>query len=431
MTSLPAIDTATAAPSWLRVRRVAGPPVVAVRLWLWGGSRCEPLPGLAWVTGRMLTEGTLRRGWREISEAAEARGMVLSSFGGLEAHGIGLDCMARDWTTAIEWLAELALEPSFPADRCEWQATQGKAELESLRDEPDTKTSWAFAEQLYAPHAAGRPLPGDAASLDRIDPDACRRFHAEALERGGVITVAGDVDEDEATSAVVRWFGAIAAGSVPPAMPAALGLDGPRRQIETTAREQAHLFLGHLTVPRVHPDLAALEVASVVLGAGAGLTGRIPERIREREGLAYSAGASAVSGAGLDPGRLIVHVGTSVETLAQAEAAAREEIVRLLDGGITDVEFEDARSYLLRREPFRRETPQQWADLLAQSVMYGLPYDDPEWVKNGYRSLDRARVEGALRRHLDPGRLKVTIGLPAGDADGDGDDGIERDSSDG
>jgi hypothetical protein len=70
----------------------------------------------------------------------------------------------------------------------------------------------------------------------------------------------------------------------------------------------------------------------------------------------------------------------------------------------------------LRREPFRRETPQQWADLLAQSTLYRLPYDDPEWVKHGYRSLDQSTVEGAVRRHLDPDRLKVTIGVPRGDA---------------
>jgi zinc protease len=156
-------------------------------------------------------------------------------------------------------------------------------------------------------------------------------------------------------------------------------------------------------------------VGSVLLGSGAGLTGRIPGRIREREGLAYSAFASAVVGASLDPGRLLVHVGTSMETVARAEAAVREEIARVLDDGLEPAEFEDARTYLLRREPFRRETPQQWADLLAQSTLYGQPYDDPEWVKNSYRSLDRAAVEAAMRRHLHPDQLKVTIGVPRGD----------------
>jgi zinc protease len=158
-------------------------------------------------------------------------------------------------------------------------------------------------------------------------------------------------------------------------------------------------------------------LASVVLGSGAGLTGRIPGRIREREGLAYSAFASAVVGASLDPGRLLMHIGTSIETVARAESVAREELARFIEDGLTPAEFEDARTYLLGREPFRRETPQQWADLLAQSALLGLPYDDPEWVKNGYRSLDRPTVEAAIRRHLDPDRVKVTIGAPRGGAE--------------
>jgi len=407
----PGVDRASRA--FLRVRRVEGPPVVAMRLWLWGGSRVEDVPGLAWVTGRMLTEGTVGRDWRAIAEACESQGSVLSSYGGLEAHGIGLDCLARDWRQALDWMAELVFEPAFPLDRCAWQRRQGAAELQSLRDEPDSKAAWAFAKHLYSPHPAGRPLPGNATSIARIDPDACRRFHTDALARGGVLTVAGDVDEDEVARVIGDRFDRLRGGGARSiAVPAPVGLGARRRRIKTNARDQAHLLIGHLTVPRVDPDVPALEVASVLLGSGAGLAGRIPGRIREKEGLAYSAFATAVSGASLDPGRLAIHVGTSIETAARAEAAVREEIVRVLDGGLEPAEFEDARTYLLRREPFRRETPQQWADLLAQSTLYGLPFDDPEWFKNGYRALDRAAVEAAMRRHLHPDRLKVTLGVP-------------------
>jgi zinc protease len=412
-----ASETSRTSRAFLRVRRVEGPPVVALRLWLWGGSRVEEVPGLSWVTGRMLSEGTRSRDWRAIAEACESRGCVLASYGGLEAHGVGLDCLQRDWRTALQWLAELVFEPSFPLDRCVWQRRQGSAELERMRDEPDSKAAWAFAKHLYGAHAAGRPLPGSAAGLSRLDPSLCSVFHRGGLERGGVLTIAGDVDEDEvATVARDRFDGVGGTRATGPAVAPPTGLGAKRRRIKTTSRDQAHLFLGHLTVPRNHADLPALEVASVVLGSGAGLAGRIPARIREREGLAYSAFASAVAGASLDPGRLLIHVGTSIETVAKAENAAREELARFVEDGLTAAEFEDARTFLLRREPFRRETPQQWADLLAQSTLYGLPYEDPEWVKNAYRSLDRGAVDAAIRRHLDPDRLKVTIGVPRGDA---------------
>ena len=182
--------------------------------------------------------------------------------------------------------------------------------------------------------------------------------------------------------------------------------------METDAEDQAHLYVGHLTVPRNHPDYTALEMVAVTLGSGAGLTGRIPMRIREQEGLAYSANAQTVAGSGEDPGRLVAYVGTSPATVARAEAGVREEIARLVEEGIEPAELEEARAYLLGREPFRRETARQWAELLTEAVQYGLPLDDPALREAELKALDLAEVQAAARRHLRPADLQVTVGLP-------------------
>jgi zinc protease len=151
----------------------------------------------------------------------------------------------------------------------------------------------------------------------------------------------------------------------------------------------------------------------VVLGAGAGLTGRIPERIREREGLAYAATAHTVAGAGFDPGRLVVYVGTGLDTVEAAEAAAREELARFVADGPSEDEVADAVAYLVGRDPFRRETARQWADLLAEARHYRLPLDRPEWRRQRLERLTRDEVAAAVARHVRPGDLKVTVGLPA------------------
>jgi len=170
--------------------------------------------------------------------------------------------------------------------------------------------------------------------------------------------------------------------------------------------------MGSRTVARAHPDFPALELAAVLLGTGAGLTGRIPQRIREREGLAYTATADTVGGAGIDEGRLLCYVGTAPETLDQAEASVRDELARFLAEPIATQELESARSFLLGREPFRRETARQWADLMAMSELLDLPLDDPDWTSDQIRQLTAGEVEAAARRWIDPERLLVTRGLP-------------------
>lgn len=396
----------------LCVRRVEGAPVVAVRLWVCAGGRRELIPGQALVTGRMLTEGTAGRDWRRIADDAENKGMILSSFGTFENHGVTIDALARDWERALEWTAEMLIEPTFPEDRCVWMAKQAAAELESLTDQPDIKTAWGFLAQLYSPHPRSRPLHGSVESLLSLTPADCARFHAASLSGGVLVAVTGVIDEDAVRRRMEELFATLpAASEVLPQPPAPVGLPG-RGAVETEAEDQAHLYMGHLTVDRRHPDYTALEVAAVILGSGAGLTGRIPMRIREQEGLAYSAHAQTVAGAGLDPGRLLAYVGTSPATVDQAEAGARDEIARLVDDGITDAELEEARAYLLGREPFRRETARQWADLLIEAVEYGLPLADPEHRRRELEALDRETVEAAIRRHIRPADLRVTVGLP-------------------
>ena len=399
-----------------RLKRIDGAPVVAVRLLLAGGARAERIPGQALVTGRLLTEGTRRRSWERIAADAEGRGMILASFGGYETHGLSIDALAADWRLALEWIAELLFESTFPEQRLRWLARQAAAELEAQADQADLMTARAFGEQLYAPHPRGRPLQGDAASLASLDPERCREFHTAALGWGAHLSVAGEIDDGAIAARIEALFGGILAAEAGdkelpvPAAPSASPV--ARREIVTRAEDQAHLFMGSRTVARAHADYPALELAAVVLGTGAGLTGRIPQRIREREGLAYTANADTVSGAGIDEGRLVCYVGTAPETLDQAEASVRDELARFLVEPIAAEELESARSYLLGREPFRRETARQWADLMAVAALLDLPLDDPDWYSDQIRRLTASDVEAAARRWIVPERLLVTRGLP-------------------
>lgn len=395
--------------------------MVSLRCLLLGGARLETHPGQAVITGRLLSEGSQRRSWSEIAEDAEGRGMAIHSSGSFEGHGVSIDALAVDAALALEWLAELVLTPSFPEERCTWLRRQGAAELESLADQPEVRTSWAFQRQLYVPHPRSRPVQGTAEGLAAFGAEECGEFHRRALQRGVLLTIAGDlsgepaeVDQEALAARAEELFAGLTRGGGPDEEPAPpQGLPELRQEIPVQG-DQAHLFAGHLTVPRNHPDAAALEVLAVILGAGSGLSGRLPTRIREREGLAYSTQVHTLSGAGLDPGRLAVYVGTSAATVEQAEKGVREELERLLSDGVDEEELAEAKSYLLGREAFRRETARQWAELMLDAELYGLPLDHPHWRLEQLEAVDRSSVEAAAGRHLRPRELRVTVGLPTG-----------------
>jgi zinc protease len=414
LTSLGELTLSPAGGTLPRVRchRVEGQPVAAVRVCLPGGSRAETIPGTALISGRALVEGSQRRGWRQVFEEAEGRGVELDGVAGFEATGLAIDCLASELDRVLAWAAELVLEPAFAADRIAWLTQQASAELTALADQPATLTAWAFLEQLYDPNPRGRPLQGTVGSLARIGSDECRQFHQHSLARGPIIAVSGDLDEEAVRRRVEALFGAVGErGAMPvPAPPA--GTADRRRTVSVGKVDQAHLLAGHLTVGREHAELPALELLSVILGAGAGLNGRIPERVRELDGLAYMAGAEAAAGAGLEPGRLEVYLSTSPDRLARAEEAVRQELIKLLDEGPTAEEVRSARDYLLASEPFRFETARQWSDLLAQAELFGLPLEDMTWRRARWQRLGRSEVTAAARRHLRVEELRFALGVP-------------------
>lgn len=394
-----------------RTRHIEGSGTFALRVWFPYGALEEDAAGLACLTGRALSEGSRRRSWLDLAVDLEDQGMSLTTFGSMELFGLSLEGLVEDWRLGLEWASEVLLEPRFADDRVDWLRRQTLAELDSLSDQPDVRTGWRFLRQLYGEHAAGRPVQGTREALSELTADDCRTFHRRALRPKPIVALAGGLEPEDALRELEDRFGGLGDEAASRHVEVETRTPSTDR-VETTAADQGHLYVGHLTVPRGHEDLAALELLAVVLGAGSGLHGRIPQRIREEQGLAYTAQANTVSGASRIPGRLVVYLGTSPENLEQAESSVRRELRRLVDDGVTAEEIESARAYLLGREPFRLETSRQWGDLLAQSTYFETPWDDPAWRRRRLEAVTADDVHAAVRSHVHPDRLHVTHGVP-------------------
>ncbi len=401
----------------LAALRVPGSGVVAARAWLRGGARLQPQPGLALLCGRMLVEGSARRTWREIAEQAEARGVSLSGLATAEVHGVAVEALADDAGLALSWLAELVLEPGFDRARFELLRAQTLGELRSLADRPEVVTGWAFRDQLYHPHPLAAPSQGTPESLAGLSPEDCRRFHEESLARGGVIAVAGDIDEEAVLADLERLFEGAAATSaaVEPGRserPAPPGRPEHRIEVPTGSREQAHVYAGHFTVARRHPDLPELRALGILLGSD-GLAGLIPNRIREQEGLAYATHVDLLAGAGTDPGALSVYLGTHPDHVERGLELVRDSLAEVLEEPPDAAALEACKTGMFGREPFLRETAGLWAGQLVDALLFDLPSYQRRWRLERIERLSPDGVFQAARRHLEPERVLVTVGLPA------------------
>jgi zinc protease len=397
----------------IRARAVAGAPVAALRVWLGAGERHATVPGQALLAGHMLEEGTDSRSWQRVAREAEERGISISASAGYEVLGLALDGPAAEIDRMIDWAAELVLTPAFDADRWEWQRRLALADLELIRDDPETLAGWGFLEQVYGPHPRSRPLQGNPASLASLTVEDSRASYRKALGARTIVSLAGAVDAEREAE---RLRGVFAAGTrardVPLAGPPPAA-SGERRRVVALPGDQAHVFIGRATVDRGHEDLPGLELLAVILGAGAGLAGRLPSRVRERDGLAYTTMVDTAAGASADPGRFVVYAATGPERVEQLETAVREELDRLVTHGVSEDELAAARSFLEGQEAFRRETARQWAGLMAEAEHTGLPVDSTDWGATRWAGVEAAGLLAIAERWLGPSGLWVTVGMPS------------------
>ena len=102
----------------------------------------------------------------------------------------------------------------------------------------------------------------------------------------------------------------------------------PRAALTTKNKEeleQVHLCVGVPGYPMTHPRRFAMALLGTILGGG--MSSRLFQNIREREGLAYAVFAELQ--AYRDTGSLTVYAGTARETAQQALRLVLEEFKRM------------------------------------------------------------------------------------------------------
>jgi zinc protease len=197
--------------------------------------------------------------------------------------GASLRVRAEDLPMAIEWLADLAIRPSFPAEALGWARRKIAAELQSDRDDPAFRADLLFRNLVYGDHPYSRDPRGASRDVSRLSREDVLDHHRRYFrpDRSFLVAV-GDFDPKRLQSLVKGRFGAWSGSSATdPAIPRLVRAGRPKVRRVAYPGEQVHILMGHLGIRRTHPDFEALAVADHILGSGPGFTDRLSRVIRD------------------------------------------------------------------------------------------------------------------------------------------------------
>jgi len=392
-------------------------PLVSLNAFVLAGQDQNPpeKPGLAAFTARMLDEGTENYDYAKMAELLEGVGGALSIFSQRELSGVNMQLKTEDLNLGFELLAEMLCRPVFPGDRLELEKEKVLNHLRSMQDDPQTVAGNAFNRLIYAGTPLQYPALGLQESVGQLSVPDLRSFHLRRYSPAStLIVLAGDVSAKAARECIEARFGGWKTPDYEHAvLPEIRKQQAPIVETKIVDKEQLHILLGHLGVKRKNPDFPVLQVLDVILGSGPGFTSRIPRRLRDEQGLAYTTYSDISGSSGIYPGRFSAYICTSPENREIALQGLIGEIRNLVEEGITDEELETAQDYLTGSFVFDVQSNAMVARFLLSVELFDLGMDYLERYPDMIRSVTREDVERVARLYLDTVNYTTVIVGPS------------------
>src|SRR6516162_5212022 len=338
----------TILPGGLRVVTEHLPAVhsVALGIWVGVGSRDEDREhaGATHYLEHLLFKGTRRRTALEISAAMDAVGGEMNAFTAKEYTCYYARVLDADLPLAVDILSDMVTSSLITPKDVDAERNVVLEEIAMNDDDPSDTVHEAFTSKLFGDTPLGRPILGTTDSINAITRDQIfEHYQARYTPEHLVVAAAGHLEHDVVVDLVARAFGRVlsqAAATAAPAAPRLTGdRDGQATGVGTTlisrAIEQANLVLGCEALARTDERRFALGVLNAAFGGG--MSSRLFQEVREKRGLAYS--VYSFSGQHADTGIWGVYVGCLPSKADEVLAICRDEIARVVEGGLTDAEL--------------------------------------------------------------------------------------------
>lgn len=401
-------------------------PVVTLKLLFQAGSARDPAgkEGLAALAADLLVEGGSRR--LRLEEIRTALHPLAASFvaqADKELVTLTGTFPRSGWERFLEVALPQLTDPGFrEEDFRRVREAHRAALLQDLREANDEELAKERLQaSLFAGTPYGHPTLGTVAGLDAVTLEDVRRFVRERYVRADVVLGVGGDLPPGLIERVRRALAALPEGAAPPR----LRVEGRRPRgleveiVEKDTRGTAISVGQPLGVLRGDPDYVPLLVARTWLGEHRSSTSRLYQRIREARGLSYGAYAYLEAfPRGMfqltpDPnvGRRAQLFELWIRPVAPRNAAmalkiALFELRRLVEEGLTDEQFEEARAYCARSVALLATRQDDRVGAALDDRWFGTP-EYVSYVQGALAGLTRDEVNAAVRRHLSPDDLAV------------------------
>ena len=380
---------------------------VSVGMWIRTGSRREPAEsnGIAHFLEHMVFKGTERRSAEEIARSMDSVGGMLDAFTAKELTCFNAKVLDEHLAIAFDVIADLILRPRFDPEDVEKEKQVVLEEIKMDQDNPESLLHEIFTEGFWPHHPLGRPILGT--------PETVRSFNREALlahHRAWfapdrlVLTAAGNVKHEQLLGLAQREFAELSPAG-PVASPCAPQTGAPILHQQKRELEQVHLCIGVPSYPLTHDRRFGVAVLNNLLGGG--MSSRLFQNIREKQGLAYAVFSELTPYS--DAGMLSVYAGTALEAAGKVVDLVVQEFHNLKESPVTEEELRRAKDHLKGSLMLSLESTSARMSNLARQELYFKRFYSLDEILASIEAVTREEVQRIAAEFFQTDQVAATV----------------------
>ncbi|OLD20570.1 MAG: peptidase M16 [Acidobacteria bacterium] len=341
---------------------------VSIGIWIKTGSRDEDLQwnGISHFIEHMVFKGTKHRSAEEIARQVDSIGGNMDAFTAKECVCFNVKVLDDHLPIAMDVLSDLVLNPVFDGADITRERGVILEEIKMDEDSPDYLVHEIFTQNFWKDHPLGKPILGTKETVKKFEQPVVLDFYGQRFAPGNlIICAAGNLKHAQFVELVNKHF-----AQMPPKKN---GFHSPQPKIvpriimrNKKALEQVQICVGVPSHPIAHGKRYASYILNTLLGGG--MSSRLFQNIRERQGLAYAIYSDL--NPYRDTGCLSVYAGTSRESAGKVVQSIVSEFRKLKTETVPPEELRRAKDQLKGSLMLSLESSTARMSNLARQEMY-------------------------------------------------------------
>ena len=380
---------------------------VSIGIWVKTGSRDEDPQwnGISHFIEHMVFKGTQHRTAEDIARQVDSIGGNMDAFTAKECVCFNVKVLDEHLPIAMDVLSDLVLNPTFHSQDIGRERGVILEEIKMDEDSPDYLVHEIFTQNFWKDHPLGKPILGTKETVRRFEREPVCGFYAQRFSPGNfIISAAGNLSHRQFVDLVAKHFGSM--------KPIPNGFHSPQPKVvpriilrNKKALEQVQICVGVPSHPIAHERRHASYILNTLLGGG--MSSRLFQNIRERQGLAYAIYSDL--NPYRDTGCLSVYAGTSRESAIKVVECIVSEFARLKSEQVPAEELRRSKDQLKGSLMLSLESSTARMSNLARQEMYFDRYYSMDDLLKRIESVTADELQNLANEFFRTDSIAVTV----------------------